>query len=242
MTWSWNSIRQEITNFVIALDDAMEFRVAGRNERSLAITLPTSCGGKYRFAVAVMSAGGARSEYSEWYEYSQPPCDYYAEVIFDSFIMTDFDDNENLPRHLDCDQAEMGFEISVSSVNTVWRNWDGGLRWHYYGTAANCNQNYHFIQFPFNKGAPGKRDTFTVMINPETSTAGIYVQFSDIDSFIVPWDSDVICVYSHPVTMPLDEWAGYTDTITDICDKPGYDGQDGTITIKYHVKGYKTPH
>jgi len=241
LSWAWNGEPQDITNFVIALDEAMEFRVAGINDRTQAIVLPTSCGRSYKFAVAAMSKGGARSEYSTWYEYSQPPCDYYAEVTFDTFVMTDFDDNENLPRHLDCDEAELGFEIVVSSVNRVWRNWDGGLRWHYYGTDTNCNQTYHFTQYPFNKGAPGKRDTFTVLIEPTTSTINIHVRFADLDNFIVAWDSDNICRYNQTITMPEDEWAGYSGSYSEICQEAANGEQDGKVQINYHVKGYRTP-
>ena len=241
LSWAWDGEPQDITNFVIALDEAMEFRVAGINDRTQAIVLPTSCGRSYKFAVAAMSKGGARSKYSTWYEYSQPPCDYYAEVTFDTFVMTDFDDNENLPRHLDCDEAELGFEIVVSSVNRVWRNWDGGLRWHYYGTDTNCNQTYHFTQYPFNKGAPGKRDTFTVLIEPTTSTINIHVRFADLDNFIVAWDSDNICRYNQTITMPEDEWAGYSGSYSEICQEAANGEQDGKVQINYYVKGYRTP-
>jgi hypothetical protein len=239
LEWEWKGDAEQISNFVIALDDAMDFRGASKSDRQLQITLPSSCGETYKFAVAAVAPGGARSGYSAWYYYQQPPCDFYAEVTFDTFTMTSHDDGEAGS----CDAAELGFEIEVASVNRVWRYWGGGIRWGGEGVSIDCNVPYHVTQFPLYKGAPGPQDVFTVMVEPSVSTIWISTTFNDVDTFIVPWDVDSICYFHRDLYVPEGEWGTYDQYFQETCESvdPGSKEREGTVKISYRVRGYQTP-
>jgi len=233
LIWGWPGEMEDISNFVIAMNHSMEYRWANKDDREILITLPSTCGNMYRFSIAGVAPGGARTEYSDWYEYIQPDCDYYAEVTFDTLEFTYANDGT----WQKCDDLELQFDIGVTSVNRIWRKFGG-----FYGTDTDCFRTYHFIQYPFDKGAPGRGDSYTVLIEPSTSSIDFYIQFTDVDTWIVPWDWDSICLYKKSIHRPLEKWATYDEIFTDTCI--GLDEDKlvvGEVNIKYRVKGFKTP-
>jgi hypothetical protein len=244
LTWDWQGAPESITNFVIAWDEALEFKWANQSDRTAAIVLPYSCGGTYKFAVAAVASGGARSAYSTAYSYSQPPCDIYAQVDFLTFKLTSHDDGEVGG----CDTAELIFRIGASSVNSVEREWQGegaasdGKAFPY-GTSTSCNQSYHVTQYPLfaRDSAPGQPDSFTVLVEPSTSAVNVGATFQDMDTFIVPWDYDVICTYYRQIHVPYDQWIGYDKSFSETCEDSLGGERDGTVQLNYRLRGYRTP-
>ena len=169
----------------------------------------------------------------------------YAQVDFLTFKLTSHDDGEAAG----CDTAELIFEIGVSSANSVHREWqgEGAAKGGYafpYGTSTSCNQSYHFTQFPLfvGRSAPGQPDSFTVLVEPSTSTVHTYTRFQDMDTFIVPWDYDVICSYAKDIHLPYEQWPGYDQTFSETCREASGGERDGTVQVNYRVRGFRTPY
>ena len=240
LKWGWEGNKDEITNFVIAWDDMDEYLFVGKDhDWEIPITLPSSCGNTYEFAVAAVGGGGALSPYSERYKYQQPDCELYAEVTFVSFVITSHDDNENLKPPLDCDEAELDFTFFVSSAKTVGtgRGEDGG-------TDTKCHIAQAPERYPFSslfRNSPNSSNIFLVPIEPSTSTVEISAMFWDWDEFLFGEDTDCICIYSYPVNNSPDDWRGYYREFSEVCQEALQGEQEGTVQVNYNVRGFSTP-
>jgi hypothetical protein len=239
LEWEWDGDPQDLTGFVVAMD-GKELAQVGDKYRSYTLTLPSSCSGKYRFAVAA-TMRDARSIYSAEYEYVQPDCEMYASVSLDTFTLTSHADGEPSS----CDTAELYYMFDLKSGNSGTGFWIWPYGNEEYEIEANCNQTYSFSSSMMRREASeyGSGDLFYVPVDPTTSTIRIDFIFMDCD----PWwpidhcvgGIDYICGYSRWITVPYEEWPAYTKEIKETCKEPHQGEQDGTVDLVYRVQGFR---
>lgn len=222
LKWKWSGNPQEISNFVIAMDDTKEIRWVNKSDRQASIVLPYACGKTHKFAVAAVTAEGARSEYSAWQEYTQLPCKMYADVTFDSFVITAMDDSEDGA----CDEAELVFSLFVQTAGQYSNR---GNEWD-----CRCHETIRF------RGAP----TFRVPIDLSSPDTSFQIVANFIDENYagwIKWDQDHICRFEKYIQvneiLPLGE-KHFSETCPNIglVNEHGEPvEQEGEVTINYTI-------
>ena len=234
LKWDWNGNRDEINSFVVAWDDVDEYLYVGKDlDWEVPVTLPSSCGNTFEFAVAAVGGGGARSPYSERYEYKQPDCELYAEVIFDSFELVKHEDQESF-RDYPCDEAELHFGFYVRSATV-----DRMSSWH--GTPTKCHIPMAPERYPLGHSWESERyrnsNIFLVAIDPNDYALSIYVYFYDEDFL-----SDLLCVFDGIIYNTPDDWPNYKQEFVEICEEGDEDDfPRGVVKLNFRVRGFSTP-
>ncbi len=209
-----------------------EFRYVSKQQFQDSFFLGSSCGQEFSFQVIAIGAGGARSFPSTPFPYKQPNCELYAEVEFESFVVTFMDHNE---------QPSLKFDISTSVA--------GNKRTFYTveSYAVNINQRYQFSQFRSKDGAPVPY--IFPIDNPDSNPViNIYALFWDLNRVgPIEWDTDVICKYTneipvkHILSAGFREFSGNCPNAQMKLGENEYLDQEGKITINYTVRVFQTP-
>jgi hypothetical protein len=236
--WRWNGDPNEITSFELLID-GKTFHYLNKAQRQDTFFLGTHCGKNYSFQVAAVGAVGAVAT-SGAYPYTLPDCgDLYAEVAFESLVITAYDDGEPSP----CDSANLMFNAWMTHVGEIYEPVEP--------YQVQCHQEYQFTQFPYGQVFPAafQIPIDTSQANPEFE---IIVDFWDTDHH---WqtgtlaDFDWICKYWRFIKvkdLPMGT-TNFSETCPDPNHLPGMDGNgnpieyQGTITLNYTVRLYTQP-
>jgi hypothetical protein len=222
---------------VVAWDDVDEYVYVGKDrDWEIPITLPSSCGNTFEFAVAAVGEGGARSPYSERYTYIQPECSYHAEVTFVSFVITSHDDDTPVT---ECDEAELEeFVFKVSSATTQeMRFYEGS------GFDTAC----YVAQAPERYQAPegydlGEDNILLVDVEPAKPIINVFAWFWDDDTTGFWNKRDLICGYGKRIDIEDQDLIGYIKEFSEVCQKSiGKEQNRGTIQLNYRLRIYGTP-
>lgn len=237
--WAWQGDPSKLTGFTILLDGKF-FRsvpnwtggTPGKWEQLF--LLPTSCGRTYKFQV-VANSGEAQSAPSAMYEYKQPPCEIYAEVIYETIEFTWLDDGEAG----DCDNVEIYFTFFADPAHPRSFYSDS------HPMKLGCG-TYSLDMLTRSSPQANQYDsppnTFIAPIDPANPFIRLWALFTEDDDFVLD-QNDHLCSMSKTIKLPQKDWGNYSETVRLRCGEgvtssSGFDG-DGYITIR--IRGFRAP-
>jgi len=209
LEWSWPGDPEDIRGFVIHFGE-QSVRTVPKERRQDEFLLGSSCGDSIDFHIAAIGPGGAQSPPSAVYTYTQPDCEVYAYVTFES-IQTGYTDD---CFYLDCPFLNAGPDINVpvsgpcdvlSVYYDIWATGAVEIREAYYGAntylAFTCNSKYYFNQI-------GDNDTLVVPIDPDDPYLRFGTRFREYDFW---WDDDIVII-GEEIYNPIDLWPDFDKT------------------------------